>query len=263
METLHWQFNLWRKTKQKWELYVFACACVYLCAFGPTTVWLGPRAQNAVQTSTQKKGDKKKREGLSRRQTRTFSLLNQKHKACLFRGGISERIREESRRNHKTCFMLATVKEDCRVWRGSDSEQWREAKREAEQSQWQHGCYGNRLAQRLVALVPNLNCWVLACVYSFITVWNELHAAVSFEQMQIMFLFIFLIWGLKYFICLGLLYEVYCMVCICLYNICDSVLVSVNWLIHEIVFNILYFVFWTVGNCAGNYLAFFYKSYIC
>lgn len=87
-------------------------ACVYLCVFGPAGVWLGPRAQNTVQTHThteggrrgeeekKKKKKKTKKKGrLSRRQTRTLSWLNQKHKTCLFRETeIRGRIRGESRR---------------------------------------------------------------------------------------------------------------------------------------------------------------------
>lgn len=49
--------------------------------------------------------------------------------AFVERGEISERIREESRRNHKTCFMLATVKENCSAWRGSGKDERWEGKR--------------------------------------------------------------------------------------------------------------------------------------
>lgn len=38
--------------------------CVCLGAFGPATVWLGPHAQNAVQTSTQKKGKEEEERGI-------------------------------------------------------------------------------------------------------------------------------------------------------------------------------------------------------
>ena len=87
----------------------FVCLCVCL---GPARAWLGLRAQNTVQTHGEKK-KKKKKGWLSTSQTRTLSRLDQKHRARLFRGGkkISERIRAESSRNHKTCFMLATVRE--------------------------------------------------------------------------------------------------------------------------------------------------------
>lgn len=185
METLLWLFNLWRKTKQKRELCV--CVCVFGCIWASNSVARATRPERCANINTEKRE--------RRRRERDWAGGKLGHSACSIKntrhvclgGKISERIREESRRKHKTCFMLATVKEDCRAWRGSGSEKWREAKREDKQSQWQQGCYSNRLARCPAVLVPNLKCWVLACIHS-LTTKCELHwdSVVSFEQMQIM-----------------------------------------------------------------------------
>lgn len=117
VEGLQRQFDL-SKTKAEWGLYVFVCA--YLCVFGPTGVWRGPRAQSPVQTHREGGREMKEEERMIKLEANWVIEPAQSETEGMFvEGGleIRKRISAESWRNHKTCFMLATMKGNLkRLW---------------------------------------------------------------------------------------------------------------------------------------------------